>query len=64
MTIAQVRAFFETASAAAEVSVVAQFGHFDIFKERHCAAYDAALFPLLADYFGDMPIADVLSLVG
>ncbi|WP_020071531.1 hypothetical protein [Paraburkholderia caledonica] len=62
--IAQAKAFFESASTAAEALVFARFGEFDLFKEKHCSAYDAALFPLLAEYFGDMTIEEVLHLVG
>jgi len=62
--ITQAKAFFESASIAAEASVVARYGEFDIFKEKHCAAYDAALFPLLVEYFCDMTIEEVISIVG
>ncbi|WP_027212086.1 hypothetical protein [Burkholderia sp. WSM2232] len=62
--ITQAKAFFKSASMAAETCVVARYGEFDIFKERHCAAYDAALFPLLAEYFGEMTLDEVLSIVG
>jgi hypothetical protein len=64
ITIPEAKAIFESACAAAEASVVAQFGEFDIFKPRHCTAYDAALFPVLIDYFRSVPIAEVLNLVG
>ncbi|MBW9103829.1 hypothetical protein [Paraburkholderia phenoliruptrix] len=62
--ITQAKAFFKSASIAAEACVVARYGEFDIFKEKHCAAYDAALFPLLAEYFGEMTLDEVLSIVG
>jgi hypothetical protein len=45
--IAQAKAFFESASTVAEALVFARFGEFDLFKEKHCSAYDAALFPCL-----------------
>ncbi|CAD6548742.1 hypothetical protein LMG28727_04884 [Paraburkholderia kirstenboschensis] len=64
MTIPQAKAIFESASAAAEASVVAQFGEFDIFKPRHCTAYDAALFVVLEEHFGDMTLPELLSIVG
>ncbi|TCF98163.1 hypothetical protein BZM26_27025 [Paraburkholderia strydomiana] len=57
IAIAQANAIFESASAAAEASVVAQFGEFDIFKEKHCAAYDAAQFLVLEEHFGDMTVS-------
>jgi hypothetical protein len=64
ITIAQAKAIFESASAAAEASVVAQFGEFDIFKPKHCNAYDAALFVVLEEHFGDMTLPELLSIVG
>ncbi|TCF97774.1 hypothetical protein BZM26_29390 [Paraburkholderia strydomiana] len=64
ITIAQAKAIFESASAAAEASVVAQFREFDVFKPRHCAAYDAALFLVLEEHFGDMTLPELLSIVG
>ncbi|WP_244207392.1 hypothetical protein [Paraburkholderia fungorum] len=64
MTVAEAKAIFESASAAAEASVVAQFGEFDIFKERQGAAYDVALFTVLAEHFGDMTLPELLSIVG
>ncbi|WP_244145911.1 hypothetical protein [Paraburkholderia caledonica] len=64
LTVAQAKAIFESACAAAEVSVVAQFGEFDIFKNRHCVAYDAALFLVLEEHFGDMTLPELLSIIG
>jgi hypothetical protein len=64
MTTPEAKAIFESACAAAEASVVAQFGEFDIFKPRHCNAYDAALFVVLEEHFGDMTLPELLSIVG
>ncbi|MGY6129147.1 hypothetical protein ACW9YV_27945 (plasmid) [Paraburkholderia strydomiana] len=64
MTVAEAKAIFESASAAAEASVVAQFGECDILNPKHGAAYDAALFPVLAEHFGDMTLPELLSIVG
>ncbi|AXF07299.1 hypothetical protein CUJ91_04715 [Paraburkholderia graminis] len=62
-TVAQAKAFFDSASIAAETSVIARYGHFDVFKDKHCAAYDTALFPLLAEYFGEMSLTEILDIV-
>jgi hypothetical protein len=64
MAFPEAKAIFESACAAAEASVVAQFGEFDIFKPRHGAAYDAALFLVLEEHFGDMTLPELLSIVG
>jgi hypothetical protein len=64
ITIAQARAIYESASAAAEASVVARFGECDILNLKHGAAYDAALLPLLEEHFGDMTMAELLGLFG
>jgi hypothetical protein len=64
MTIPEAKAIFESASAAAEASVVAQFGDCDILNLKHGAAYDAALFVVLEEHFGDMTIPELLSIVG
>lgn len=64
ITAAQAKAIFESSSAAAEAIVVAQFGKFDIFVEKHCAAYDVALFSLLAEHFGDMAPTELLRIAG
>ena len=64
ITIAQAKAVFESASAAAEASVIARFGECDILNLKHGAAYDAALFPLLEEHFGGMTMPELLGLVG
>ncbi|MFC0402964.1 hypothetical protein [Paraburkholderia rhizosphaerae] len=63
MPIAQAKAIFESVSKAAEASVVAKFGEYNDLDPVQNAAYDQALFPLLAEYFGDAPLAELLSIV-
>jgi hypothetical protein len=59
----QANAILESSCAAAQAIVAAQLGRFDPTDLACGAAYDAILFPLLADYAGEMTLGDFFSLL-